>query len=199
MEKYRKFLKKIELDNYIIADLDYILDIGSEELKKMFRPDYAKIDREVIKDKKSIDGQTLFEQIEEAIKSENLDQLTNLCNYIKSRKMKLDENLTDQQLQLLEIFITEKREKDKICVLSKGEVEYYLPEGYKKLNTFIELTKNERKFRDLIIREDYREKRVELSKIICSILGINLLPDEEVVRYLSHRPVSDYPCVQDYK
>ena len=88
-------------------------------------------------------------------------------------------------MQLLEIFITEKREKDKICVLSKGEVEYYLPEGYKKLNTLIELTKNERKFRDLIIREDYREKRVELSKIICFILGINLLPDEEVVGILA--------------
>ena len=101
--------------------------------------------------------------------------------------MKLDENLTDQQLQLLEIFITEKREKEKICVLSKGEVEYYLSEGYKKLNTLIELTKNERKFRDLIIREDYRDKRVELSKIICYILGINLLPDEEVVRDLRHR------------
>jgi putative ATP-dependent endonuclease of OLD family len=199
LEKYRKFLKKIELDNYIIADLDYILQIGSEEVKKMFIVDYPKIDRDVIDHKKSIDGQTLFQQIEEAIKSENFDQLTNLCNYIKSRKMKLDENLTDQQLQLLEIFITEKREKDKICVLSKGEVEYYLPEGYKKLNTLIELTKNERKFRDLIIREDYREKRVELSKIICSILGINLLSDEEVVGYLSHRPVSDYPCVQDYK
>ena len=41
---------------------------------------------------------------------------------------------------------------------SKGEVEYYLPEGYKKLNTLIELTKNERKFRDLIIREDYQRK-----------------------------------------
>jgi predicted ATP-dependent endonuclease of OLD family len=187
LEKYRKFLKKIELDNYIIADLDYILQIGSEEVKKMFIVDYSKIDREVIKAKKSIDGQTLFEQIEEAIKSENFDQLTKLCNYIKSRNMKLHENLTDQQLQSLEIFITEKREKDKICVLSKGEVEYYLPEGYKKLNTLIELTKNERKFRDLIIREDYREKRVELSKIICCILGINLLPDEEVVRDLSHR------------
>jgi predicted ATPase len=187
LQKYRNFLKKIELDNYIIADLDYILQIGSEEVNKMFIVDYPKIDREVINAKKSIDGQTLFQQIEEAIKSENFDQLTNLCNYIKSRKMKLDENLTDQQLQLLEIFIREKREKDKICVLSKGEVEYYLPEGYKKLNTLIELTKNERKFRDLIIREDYRDKRVELSKIICSILGIKLLPDEEVVRDLSHR------------
>jgi predicted ATP-dependent endonuclease of OLD family len=199
LEKYRKFLEKLELDNYIIADLDYILQIGSEEVKKMFIVDYPKIERDVIKGKKSIDGQTLFQQIEEAIKSENFDQLTNLCNYIKSRNMKLDENLTDQQLQLLEIFITEKREKEKICVLSKGEVEYYLPEEDKTLNTLIKLTKNERKFRDLIIREDYREKRVELSKIICSILGINLLPDEEVVGYLSHRPVSDYPGVQDYK
>jgi len=187
LEKYRRFLEKIELDNYIIADLDYILQIGSEEVNKMFIVDYAKIDREVINAKKSIDGQTLFQQIEEAIKSENFDALEKLCIYIKSRKMKLHENLTDQQLQLLEIFITEKREKDKICVLSKGEVEYYLPEGFKKLNTLIELTKNERKFRDLIIREDYREKRVELSKIICSILGINLLPDEEVVRDLRSR------------
>ena len=123
LEKYRKFLKKIELDNYIIADLDYILQIGNEELKKMFRVDYSKIDREVINHKKSIDGQTLFEQIEEGIKSKNFDQLTKLCNYIKSRNMKLHENLTDQQLQSLEIFITQKREKDKICVLSNWSLD----------------------------------------------------------------------------
>ncbi len=146
LEKYRKFLKKIELDNYIIADLDYILQIGSEELKKMFIVDYSKIDRDVINDKKSIDGQTLFEQIEEAIKSKNFDQLTNLCNYIKSRKMKLPDNQTDQQLQLLEKFIRQKSEDDKIFVLSKGEVEYYLPEGYRALNKLIELIKNESKF-----------------------------------------------------
>src|SRR4028119_2119670 len=186
LEKYRKFLKKIELDNYIIADLDYILQIGNEELKKMFRVDYSKIDREVINHKKSIDGQTLFEKIEEAIKSKNFDDLTNLCNYIKSRKMKLRDDQTDQQLQLLEKFIEEKR-KDKIFVLSKGEVEDYLPEGSKDLNKLIELSKNERTFIDFIIREDYLEKRLEISKIICSILGINLLPDEEVVGYLSHR------------
>ncbi|MEG4349515.1 AAA family ATPase [Microcoleus sp. LAD1_D3] len=198
LEKYRKFLKKIELDNYIIADLDYILQIGSEELKKMFRVDYSKIDREVINHKKSIDGQTLFEQIEEAIKSKNFDDLTNLCNYIKSRKMNLPDNKSAQQLPLFEKFITEKME-DKIFVLSKGEVEDYLPEGYRDLNKLIELIKNERTFIDFIIRGDYLEKRVELSKIICSILGINLLSDEEVVGYLSHRPVSDYPGVQDYK
>ncbi|MEG4025494.1 AAA family ATPase [Microcoleus sp. S13C4] len=198
LQKYRNFLKKIELDNYIIADLDYILQIGSEELKKMFRVDYSKIDRDVINHKKSIDGQTLFEQIEEAIKSKNFDNLTNLCNYLKSRKMNLPDNKTPQQLQLFEKFITEKME-DKIFVLSKGEVEDYLPEGYRDLNKLIELIKNERTFIDFIIRGDYLEKRRELSKIICSILGINLLSDEEVVGYLSHRPVSDYPCVQDYK
>ncbi|MEG4586124.1 AAA family ATPase [Microcoleus sp. MOSTC5] len=177
LEKYRKFLKKIDLDNYIIADLDYILQIGSEELKKMFIVDYPKIDREVINAKKSTDGQTLFEQIEEAIKSENFDALAKLCNYIKSRKMKLPDDLTDEQLQLLENFI-EKQRKDKIFVLSKGEVEYYLPEEYRNLNKLIELSKNEKKFRDFIIGEDYLEKRRELSKIICSILGINLLSDE---------------------
>ena len=184
LQKYRNFLKKIELDNYIIADLDYILQIGSEELKKMFIVDYPKIDREVINHKKSIDGQTLFEQIEVAIESKNFDNLTNLCNHIKSRKMNLPDNKTPQQLQLFEKFITEKME-DKIFVLSKGEVEDYLPKGYKKLNELIELIKNERTFIDFIIGEDYLEKRRELSKIICSILGINLLSDEEVVRILA--------------
>jgi predicted ATP-dependent endonuclease of OLD family len=184
LEKYRKFLEKIELDNYIIADLDYILQIGSEEVNKMFRPDNAKIDREVIYAKRSNDGQTLFEKIEEAIKSKNFDDLTNICNYIKLRKMKLRDDQTDQQLQLLEKFIEEKR-KEKIFVLSKGEVEYYLPEESKDLNKLIELSKNKTTFIDFIIRADYREKRVEISKIICSLLGINLLSDEEVVRILA--------------
>ncbi len=185
LEKYRKFLEKIELDNYIIADLDYILQIGSEKLKEIFRADYPKIDREVINAKKSIDGQTLFAKIEEAIKRKNFDDLTKLCNHIKSRKMKLSDHKTPEQLQVFENFITQKMD-DKIFVLSKGEVEDYLPEGYKNLNKLIELIKDERKFKDFIIHRDYQDKRLELSKIICSILGIKLLPDEEVVGYLSH-------------
>ena len=177
LQKYRNFLEKIELDNYIIADLDYILQIGSEELKKMCIVDYSKIDREVINAKKSMDGQTLFKEIEEAIKSKNFDALEKLCNYIKSRKMKLPDNKTPEQLQVFENFITKKKD-DKIFVLSKGEVEDYLPEGYGDLNKLIELIKNERTFKDFIIRGDYREKRLELSKIICSILGINLLSSQ---------------------
>lgn len=185
LQKYRNFLEKIELDNYIIADLDYILQIGSEELKKMCIVDYSKIDREVINAKKSMDRQTLFKEIEEAIKSKNFDALEKLCNYIKSRKMKLPDNKTPEQLQVFENFITKKMD-DKIFVLSKGEVEDYLPEGYGDLNKLIEWIKDERKFKDFIIHRDYQDKRLELSKIICSILGIKLLPDEEVVGYLSH-------------
>jgi len=198
LQKYRNFLKKIELDNYIIADRDYILDIGSEELKKMFIVDYSKIYRDVINHKKSMDRQKLFEEIEKAIESKKFEALEEICNHIKSRKRNLPDNKTPQQVQIFENFITEQME-DKIFVLRKGEVEDYLPEGDRDLNKLIELSKNERKFIDFIIGEDYLEKRVELSKIICSILGIKLLSDEEVVGYLSHRRVSDYPCVQDYK
>ena len=86
LEIYRKFLKKFEFDNYIIADLDYILDIGSEELKKMFIVDYSKIYRDVIKDKKSMDGKKLFEEIEKAIESKNFKALEEICNHIKSKK-----------------------------------------------------------------------------------------------------------------
>ncbi|WP_442942309.1 ATP-dependent nuclease [Nostoc sp.] len=81
--KYKEFLDLIKVKNYIIADNDYILTIGDEDVKKLFTTDYQRIDKEVIKDKKSIDGKCLSEKMENAIHTKNIDELQELWEYIK--------------------------------------------------------------------------------------------------------------------
>lgn len=179
LAKYQQLLQRISVTNFIIADRDYLEDIGSEEVKTLFQADYSRIEQQVIKDKKSIDGQTLFQQIEQAIQSENLQTLKELCEYIKSRKKKLKNNLGTEESRLIEQFVQEKVEEN-IFILKVGEIEDYLPDGYKKLEKLIEFLKDE-DYLNFILSPSYCERRKELTKIIFSILGTQILQDEQVV------------------
>ncbi|MEH2225838.1 hypothetical protein [Nostoc sp.] len=177
--KYREFLDSIKVKNYIIADNDYILTIGDEDVKKLFTTDYQKINKEVIKDKKSIDGKCLSEKMENAIHTNNMDELQELWEYIKNRKQKRREELTSQQLLTLESFLNKNFQK-KTYILEKGEIEDYLPKAYKDLNKVIELVKDQ----SFLQRIDNVRKQ-EINKIVFDILGIPCPQEEEIIEKLT--------------
>lgn len=189
LEKYRRFLEAISVPNFIIADFDYLQNVGNEDVKKLFIVDHPKIDKKVIKDKKSIDGKTLSEQLENAINSENLEDLKKLYEYIKSRKRKLKDNLTHDESTLINDFLNQK-EADNIFILREGEIENYLPKGDKSLEGLIGLLRDNNYFKYLLDNE-YCEQRQELTKIIFSILS-ELPPkqDKEIVFALENHQVN---------
>ncbi|MEH2399540.1 ATP-dependent nuclease [Nostoc sp.] len=177
--KYREFLDLIKVKNYIIADNDYILTIGDEDVKKLFTTDYQRIDKEVIKDKKSIDGKCLSEKMENAIHTKNIDELQELWEYIKNRKQKRREELTSQELPTLESFLNKNFQK-KTYILEKGEIEDYLPNGYKDLNQVIELVKDQSFLQRI---DDVRKQ--EINKIVFDILEIPCPKEEEIIQKLT--------------
>ncbi|MEH2331099.1 MAG: TOPRIM nucleotidyl transferase/hydrolase domain-containing protein [Nostoc sp.] len=177
--KYREFLDSIKVKNYIIADNDYILTIGDEDVKKLFTTDYQKINKEVIKDKKSIDGKCLSEEMENAIHTNNMDKLQELWEYIKNRKQKRREELTYQELSTLESFLNKNFQK-KTYILEKGEIEDYLPNASKDLNQVIELVKDQ-SFLQII--DDV--KKQEINKIVFDILGIPCPQEKEIIEKLA--------------
>lgn len=163
LKKYRDFLNKIKVKNYIIADFDYILQVGDENVKKLFVTDYQKIDKE-INDKKSKDGMALSEKLEKAIESEDLTELKELFEYIKNRKIKLKVNLTEDEKTTLQNFIQGKYD-EKIYLLREGEIEDYLPDGFKSLEKVIELVKLTN------FSDNFDSKKLEeLNKLISLIL-----------------------------
>jgi putative ATP-dependent endonuclease of the OLD family len=143
-EPYEKVLKACRVPYAVIADLDYVNQLGTPEIKSLFSINEKNINADVINNPKSQDGRALIIQIDEAITSGNIDDLQNLWNYIKGRQRKLRNDLNHEEQLLLDQFIVSQREND-IFILSKGALETYLPEGYrsKDLDKLIRLVSDD--------------------------------------------------------
>ncbi len=179
LEKYRIFLESFEIENYIIADLDYARTIGDENIKNLFLFNLKKITQEVItRPDKSRDGQALLKVLENALLSENLEEyreeISNLFEYIKSRNRKIKDSLSLDEENTLNKFIDSKV-NERIYILRKGQIEDYLPDGFKTLEKIIELVEDEvfyTKFLKPNLEVSFDERRTELNKIVFDILGI---------------------------
>ncbi len=179
LEKYRKFLESFYIENYIIADLDYAGTIGDENIKNLFISNHKKITQEVIaRPDKSRDGQALLKVLENALLSENLEEyredISNLFGYIKSRNRKIKESLSLDEENTLSNFITSKINEG-IYILRKGQIEDYLPDGFKTLEKIVGLVEDEffyTKFLNPELEINFDEKRKELNQIVFDILGI---------------------------
>ncbi|MEH2264118.1 ATP-dependent nuclease [Nostoc sp.] len=189
LEKYRSFLKAFSVPNFIVADFDYLQNIGNENIKNLFVVDHLKIDQQVIKHKKSIDGQTLSQELEEAINNEDMESLKIIYEYIKSRKRKLKDNPTPEEDISIEQFLSQK-ESEGIFILRNGEIEDYLPNGHKTLQGLINLLKG-KDYLNFIIEPNYSKQRQELTKILFSVLQIASKPDQEIILFLKKYQIED--------
>ncbi len=127
---YGKLLAACQVPYSIIADRDYIEEIGDEDIKGLFKLDEDEIKRDVIENTKSIDGQTLVSRIEEAIVNGSWTGARETWAYIKSRRTRLRSDLELGDKDKLQRFILSKRD-ERIYLLKRGSIEAYLPEGYR--------------------------------------------------------------------
>lgn len=159
---YEKILNACKVPYSVVADQDYLEQIGSYAVKAMLALDTTGIKKHVIDDPTSRDGATLVTHIEQAIQSESWEHAQNTWAYIKSRRMRVQPTLTDEQKKRLEEFIEEKRAEG-IYILSLGALEAYLPPGH--------LSKDIEKLISLLESEDFwpslpENGRNELSLLI---------------------------------
>lgn len=127
---YEAILQACQVPYVVIADQDYLNQLGPAEIKALFTLNEQGIKTDVIDNPKSIDGDSLVARLGEAISSGSTDDLKALWEYIKGRRRRLRSNLTEVEQRLVDDFV-ESKWKDNIFVLSKGDLESYLPEGYR--------------------------------------------------------------------
>jgi putative ATP-dependent endonuclease of the OLD family len=130
--QYERLLQASRVNYVIIADRDYLQQIGNDEIKSLFSVSAKQIHKNVIIDPTSIDAASLIDRLEEAIKSGVTEDLSQLWEYIKSRQTRMKDNLNEVETTLLNKFILDQRSQKKF-VLSKGALEAYLPTGYKTM------------------------------------------------------------------
>lgn len=172
VDHYRNFLDALKIPNYFIADLDYICQADKTgQIKSLFTPKSTKICEDVAKNPKSIDGNKLFAELENAIESKNIDSLKIIWEYIKSTRQKLRTSLNSKETDLLESFIKEQTENG-IFILQRGDIEEYFPaeKGFHKkdLNKVINLLTTKKEYSEWSSTEPYKELR----EILDSILNI---------------------------
>jgi predicted ATPase len=140
-DRYRQFLENFGVEVRIVADQDFLLDIGDSNVKELFVTDWSAIDKKTLNDKKSIDRSTLAEVLENAITSKDLTTLDLLWKYIKSRRSALKTPLSAGEAKTVDAFINDRRAVG-VFVLRRGEIEDYLPEGRRNVEGVIALTED---------------------------------------------------------
>ena len=176
--KYREFLNLFDIKNYIVADLDYISDIGNPNIKKILVTNYNKIDEDVLLNKKSKDRKCLAKILKEIIDNiGNLDGgrievLQSLWEYIESRYKKLKNDISDEERHLLDDFMKSKKAEG-IYILKYGEIEDYFPQlskntGFESLVEFV----TTEEFNGWLQETNGDKKRKDLDSILFEILDI---------------------------
>jgi len=167
---YRKLLEACHVQSVLIADLDYIEQVGTGQVKGLFVLNADEIKEDVVDNVKSLDGTTLVQRIEDAMASGDWKDAQDLWAYIKSRRVRLRPNLEPAEQAVLDAFIA-AQEAERTFILSRGALEDYLPEGHKSkdMNALI----------SLVSANDFWEKvpaapRMDLERIAKLILGIPL-------------------------
>jgi len=126
--KYRAFLNIFEIDSYIVADQDYVMTIGDDSIKDIFRVFFQenRACQSILKTH-SLDKMSLISAIENAIDQSDVATLKGVLKYLKCRNTKINlEALTNEQQEEFDQFRRDQ-EVSKTFVLQKGALEsYYL-------------------------------------------------------------------------
>lgn len=127
---YRKLLNACQIPFSIIADRDYIEQVGTEKLKSLFKLNSKEIKEDVLENIKSIDASTLVDAIEAALASGSWENSRDIWGYIKSKRRELRHDLTSEEKKGFDAYIDEVA-ADGLYLLRQGAIEAYLPIGHK--------------------------------------------------------------------
>lgn len=128
---YQKLLRACRIRHSLIADLDYIEQIGTAIVKDLFELDTKELVGDVLNNPKSLDGAELAAAIDEAIDLNSIDRLKTIWPYILRRRKRLKVNLSYEQMGILNCFTFDQKCKGDL-LLRWGALEDYLPIGFKK-------------------------------------------------------------------
>jgi len=141
---YQALLNACNISHAVIADLDYLREIGSHEITQLFSLKDARIKRCIDEVGVSTDGTALVEAIQKSIATRDTSHLDSVWAYVSGRHTELRTPISQEGRELIDAFIAEQRKKS-IFILRLGALEAYLPDGYKSkdINKLIELVESD--------------------------------------------------------
>ncbi|WP_460481903.1 AAA family ATPase [Comamonas humi] len=139
-KQYANLLNAFKVPHVVIADLDYVREVGDSSLKALFKTSAKALKDKVVDDPTSVDATSLITEMDRALKTADVTALTELWEYIKARQSRLRIDLQPEERMHLKEFLKAKW-AEQVFVLSLGALESYLPPGHagKDLEKLIEL------------------------------------------------------------
>lgn len=168
-ENYKRLLDACQIKYAIIADFDYLKEVGSEDIKNIIsKSSQSNVIKNVLNDSSSIDAENLYNLIENAIINNDTSELSNNWEYIKNRQTSVRGLLTDDEFITVSNFIINLYSLN-LYVLKQGNLEKYLIPGYK--------SKDVNKIIDLVSKPDFEnyfesETITEIKEITKKILNL---------------------------
>jgi len=183
-EDYRSLLVALMTPSFVVADLDYLTLVGSEDVRALFVTDPEK-QWEALKDRKSTDASAMIAALKQAIDKTDTSELHKFWAYFDSRHQRLKKPLSEDEQKTVKVELERLRSED-VLVLKHGEMEDYLPPGVSGVKGIVGLTTD----RNWINGIPDESRRVELGQVICQILDVSAAENKQLEEELRHQSVA---------
>ena len=162
---YQQLLAGLTTPTFTIADLDYLVEVGSD-VSDLFDTDGA-LEWIALTVKKSRDRQAAVRLLKEAVATQDLTSLEDFLRYVEARCVRLKNPMSDDEIARLDLELATLATSSTF-LLRKGEIEDYLPADSRSLKGVVELTTDPAWINRIVDRE----ARVELTEISSAVLGL---------------------------
>ena len=161
-KSFSRLLGALEIQFTIMADFDYLKQVGSPEVLMLFQADKKKVEEDVLMNCGSRDGARLFDLIDKAINIGDWTESAELWQHICATRLG-GSGVTGAGDNAAVKSDLARLRAEGCHLLKRGEIEDYLPEGFqsKDLGRLIELTSS-----DTFLERLDREGREELESIV---------------------------------
>ena len=170
LSKYREFLSSKGVSTFMLADLDYLDEIGDEAVKKALVVDWKAIDKNVLKNKKSEDARSLSGLLDAALAASDFTGVRDLWKHIKGRHLKLPSELDAGTREHVRAFL-ERQRADGVYVLEQGRIEDYLPAEQSSMDAVLALTQPDN-FRQWLSDSWGSSTTQELVRVALAVAGL---------------------------
>lgn len=163
---YTALLAGLETPSFVLADLDYLREVGSDGVAALFAPDDKKAWNR-LRAKKGTDAESFVSLLRRAIDENDAECLKDFLAYVQGRSQRLVDPVPDDLDALLATELGVLAAGG-CYVLGRGEIEDYLPPGVASVKDIVDMTTN----RNWINEVEDPERRLELGRIVCGILEV---------------------------
>ncbi|MEX0730262.1 MAG: AAA family ATPase [Aquisalimonadaceae bacterium] len=138
--EYRSLLDGLNTPWSVVADRDYLEQIGSSEVKDLFQVNRKELAQSLFDDKNSIDKKELVTKLRGYINNGNKEPVVKLLDYIETRHKTLRHNLTEDEIFVFAAEIEMLSSQGiELLKYGGGEIEDYMPKRVSDIGIIIDI------------------------------------------------------------